>query len=144
MILFSLLLLLAFLLAVLISASEISIVNILVLLFVDIVVVGISITACWGMANRKSYGRWLAVVVISLIILVSIFGQFVRPSDPSVESRNSMAEIVQIAIYCLYNVLLLLLILWLALSDKVAAFFARAEEPLLSSQSPPPPPTFDD
>ncbi|MBK6750899.1 MAG: hypothetical protein IPG67_13075 [Acidobacteria bacterium] len=36
----------------------------------------------WGMSQRKPYGRWIGVGMLSLMIVMSILGQIMQPDGP--------------------------------------------------------------
>lgn len=95
--------------------------------------------AFWGLAKRRTYGRWLGVATISLLVLISVLGQIYRPKGPMeyYEYENSAQWVGgmfgNLIIYGLFAFLLYRL----AFGENVTDFFAAEDgEP---SADPPPP-----
>jgi len=105
---------------------------------------GLCFVAVWGMAKRKSYGRWTGVASLSVMFLMSIVGQIVRPQGPMqyYEYKNDAERFGGFIGSTVIWGLFLWLILHVALSKRVTKFFAPIESPL--SDVPPPPPSFDE
>jgi hypothetical protein len=104
-------------------------------LFTTIVGVGstaLFVTAFWGMATRKPYGRWLGVGMLSVMLIFLNVEQIFFGSDTG-----------RLIVKILLSVLLFVVILHISLSDKASAFFARKIKPTRIDH-PPPPPSFDD
>ena len=135
LILFALLLLSAFLLnlAVLLThlADGFSVVRTLIVYAVMLGIVVVLGVAFWGLAKRKMYGRWLGLLSLillwSLLILIKLRGA----SGPykSYEYDNPAQLAGAIIIQVLLHGLLLTLILRLAFSKSVRAFFRKEIEP---------------
>jgi len=107
----------------------------LIFLCLVVTVIGVfHLTTFWGLAKRKSYGRWLGVIFLLLFWGLVLMGQLFRPSGPYqyYEYEND-AQLVGgvIAAVCI-NGLLLLLILRLAFSRKVKDFFAPLDSEVSS------------
>ncbi|MBP7377674.1 MAG: hypothetical protein KA956_14475 [Pyrinomonadaceae bacterium] len=97
----------------------------------------------WGMSQRKPYGRWIGVGMLSLMIVMSILGQIMQPDGPlkPYEYDNSMQRWSAGATQVVMGVLFLSLIAYLAFATRVTDFFTPPAEPVESI--PPPPPSFD-
>jgi hypothetical protein len=100
------------------------------------------LAAFWGLAKRRSWGRVLAIGILSILWLFSAVGQISRPDGPVqyVEYENSTQRVSGIITGLVLLALLAALPLTLAFSAKVKRFFQ--EEPVPDSQQPPPPPIF--
>ena len=99
-----------------------------------------------GLVRRKRYGRWLAVTVISIMILFSIIGLIFRPSGPLPyqEYENSTQRMGgMFATVTIYG-LLGLLLYHLVSSDSVSDFFSPPELEVQSVEPPPPSTYFSD
>lgn len=98
----------------------------------------------WGMAKRKSYGRWLGVAGLSLCLLFSLIAQLFPVDGPMqrYEYKNGAERFGGFIGGAIMFGLFLWLILHIALSKRVTEFFS----PFASSEieEPPPPPTFND
>ena len=98
------------------------------------------LTSFWGLATRKSYGRWLGVVFLLFFWGLFLMVQLFRPSGPHqyYEYKNT-GELVgaTIAAIC-FNGLFFVLILRLAFARKVKEFFARSHGHLSSPLNGPP------
>ncbi len=135
LILFALLLLSAFLLnlAVLLThlADGFSVVRTLIVYALMLGIVVVLGVAFWGLAKRKMYGRWLGLLSLillwSLLILIKLRGA----SGPykSYEYDNPAQLAGAIIVQVLVHGLLLTLILRLAFSKSVRAFFRKEIEP---------------
>jgi len=113
------------------------------LLFVaKIAFISLFFFAFLGLAKRKNYGRWLSVITISLLIVMSVIGQFIQTSGPLeyYEYENSAQRfggiIARIMIYGLFG----LLIFRLGFGANTKEFFQRS--PHADIAEPPPPPLF--
>ena len=97
----------------------------------------------WGMAKRRTYGRWLGVVSLSLMMLFSLAGQLIQPAGPMeyYQYKNSAERFGGFVGAVIMFGLFLWLILHIAFAKSVAAFFSPTESPL--SSLPPPPPSFE-
>ena len=98
----------------------------------------------WGMAQRRPYGRWIGVILLSLMFVMSILGQIAQPSGPlkPYEYDNSTQRMAGLMTQVVMSALFLFLIAHLAVAKKVTAFFSPSVEPL--ETEPPPPPSFDE
>jgi len=99
------------------------------LVFLVTVYVGISFLfglSFWGMARRRSYGRWLAVGMLSFFIAVTLLGTITRPSGPLpyAEYENATQAIAGFITQVIMFALLIWLTLTLAVGKRVAAFFS--------------------
>lgn len=101
------------------------------------------IAGFWGMAQRRPYGRWIGVGMLSLIFVLSIIGQIMQPEGPMkpYEYDNSIQRWSAGATQVVMGVLFLSLIAYLAFAPKVTNFFTPTEP--LESIPPPPPPSFE-
>jgi len=103
---------------------------------VFVIFVFVPITSVIGMAMRKDFGRWFAVGILSLVLIMSIL---VLPSGPiekygeAFTTQPISATISQLVLYGL----LLLLIIRMAFSQRVSEFFARTDSPQNSDTSVP-------
>lgn len=102
------------------------------------------LAAFWGMAQRRSYGRWTGVIVLSLMFVLTVVSQIAQPSGPikPYEYSNSTEKMAGFMTQMVMSALFLFLIVQLAFATKVRAFFTPPVEPL--QFIPPPPPSFDD
>ena len=93
-----------------------------------LVIVGVAsvlTAAFWGLAKRRVYGKWLGVLSLSFLWLITLLIQ-IRPSPGQFQrfEYNSVGEMVgAIIAIVLINGLLLLVILKLAFSKSVDKFF---------------------
>lgn len=119
-----------------------SVVGTFVFLIVKIAFVLLFFFAFWGLAKRKNYGRWLAVVAILMIVALSVLGKIIGTSGPieTYEYTNNAQQIGGIigavTIYGLFG----LLLYKLALGANVKEFFQPAVS--IEIAEPPPPPHF--
>jgi hypothetical protein len=87
------------------------------------------LTAVWGLARRRLYGKWLGVLSLVVLWGTIIYTQ-IRPSAGPIKrfEYNSAAELVGASItYILVSVGFLVLIINLAFAKKVDAFFDRGK-----------------
>jgi len=86
------------------------------------------IVAFWGLAKRKTYGRWLGLLSLALLWAIILLGQLLRPAGPlKYYEYNSTAETAGAAIaYVFIHGLFLVLIVRMAFSKRVSEFFHRA------------------
>lgn len=98
--------------------------------------------AFWGMQKRRSYGRWLGVGAIGLLILLSIAGQFLRPSGPVgyYEYKNDAERVGAVFGQLIIYGLLSFFLYRLAFSKKVNEFFNPPER--IEESLPPGPETY--
>jgi len=85
--------------------------------------------AFWGLAKRRVYGKWLAVVSLSFIWLIFLYAQLRRFQGPYryYEYENT-AEVVGAVIGAVaISSLFLIVILRLAFAKSVARFFKHDE-----------------
>ena len=82
------------------------------------------LTAFWGLARRRMYGRWLSVLSLTLMWGLIILGQLFRPSGPYkyYEYENSAQVAGAIIFAIIFHSLVLVVILRLAFSKRVTAF----------------------
>jgi hypothetical protein len=99
--------------------------------------------AFWGLTTRKRFGRWLAVGLLSLMLILMTVGQVVRPSGPMeyAEYENNTQRISGTITQIVIGGLFLFLIFRLGFGKPASNFFNPAEE-LDEIAAPPPPPTF--
>ena len=97
----------------------------------------------WGIAQRRPYGRWISVGMLSLMFVMSIVGQIMQPAGPlkPYEYDNATQRMAGLMTQLVMGALFLFLIAHLAFATKVTDFFTPPE-PLESI--PPPPPSFDE
>lgn len=98
----------------------------------------LSIVAFWGMARRRSYGRWIAVGILSFLIATALLGTITRPSGPLpyAEYENATQAIAGFITQVIMFALLIWLTLTLAVGKRAAAFFSG--EAVIDSEVPPP------
>lgn len=86
--------------------------------------------ALWGLARKAAYGRWLALVSLVFLWGLIIFMKVNRPSGPYeyYEYDNTAQVVGAIIVQVLLHALFLVLILRLAFSKKIRAFFVRKVE----------------
>ena len=108
------------------SEEPFPVAGVIFLCLVVIVIEVYFLTAFWGLAKRKNYGRWLGVVFLLLFWGLQLMGQLSRPSGPYpyYDYKNSRELIVAASASICLDGLLLLLILRLAFARKVKQFFA--------------------
>ncbi len=110
----------------------IGITNIIGFVIIALIYLGLAslfLLAFWGMARRRGWGRWLGVGMLSLLVLVSILGQIVRPSGPVEYWEYDNAR--QAAAGLMAQLFILGLFLWLiyslAFGKRATAFFTGRE-----------------
>ena len=125
LILFALLLNFVVLLAHL--GEEFSILRTLLVYGVMLGVVLLLATAFWGLAKRKSYGRWLSVLLLLSFSGLLILMKLRRPSGPYqyYEYDNPAQLAGAIIVQVLLHGLILFLILRLSFSKSVRQFFQK-------------------
>ena len=120
---------LAFLLAIMAPQTpKVSLAEIIALAIFDLVLIAPLATAFWGMASRRSYGRWLGVGILSFMLIYSagITLLFVDISDltnggmtdPTVTMRYLLVQSI-------LSVVSFIVILHISISNKVAVFFSQ-------------------
>ena len=104
--------------------------------------VSVYIFAFWGLAKRKEYGRWLAIIWLVLIIGLSVVGQIFRTSGPMeyYKYENSAQLLGGFLASALIYGLLGLLLYKLAFCSNVKAFF-QAERTTPSAEAAATPPS---
>ena len=142
LIVLSLMLFVSFCLALYILISGVSVPAMLVTLFADLVLMTGFIAAFWGMARRKPRGRWLGVVMLSVMVLLALMGNLTTSQGPiaKYDYSNSTELIAGLVTQIVINGLLIWLILHLSLARSVKDFFSTSDH---TASGPPPPPTFD-
>ena len=115
----------------------------LAVMLIGLTISALSIVSFFGMMKRKNYGRWVGVVILSLMPVMSIIGQIRDKGSLYFEYENSAQWVGGMTANVLFYGLFLWLILHLALSKNVRAFFSSQRQ-IAPSGPPPPPPTFDD
>ncbi|HMO81151.1 MAG TPA: hypothetical protein PKD24_10200 [Pyrinomonadaceae bacterium] len=128
MILFTILFLIAFLLLASLIVQNPSAVSLIGIIFALVLYLGIVVIfqiAFWGMARRKSYGRWMCIGVLSLVLFFSVMGTINRPKGPFeyYEYENSTQAAAGLQAQIALTGSLLALILVLAFSNRVKDFF---------------------
>lgn len=99
----------------------------------------------WGLMKRKSYGRTIGIVLLSLMLLGGVLGMISRPQGPvqNYEYKNNAERaggfLGELSISCLVA----LLLYGLALGKRSKDFFSPVETGEAESP-PPPPPNFAD
>jgi hypothetical protein len=111
------------------------------LVFLVTIYIGISFLfglAFWGMARRRSYGRWIAVGMLSFFVATALLGTITRPSGPLpyAEYENATQAIAGFVTQVIMFVLLIWLTVALAIGKRAAAFFSG--EAVEDSNVPPP------
>lgn len=110
--------------------------SVLLTLITDVVLIGLFVTAFWGMAVRRTYGRWLGVGMLSFMIIFANLSKVLLP-------ENSAEHTGGIILRILLSILLFVVVAHIAFSERSEAFFIRKiASPAIDH--PPPPPTFDD
>ena len=105
-----------------------------------ILLITLFLVAIVGLLKHRVYGRWLAIVSLSIILLglagIRIFGEF-TPDSPFYVSAT--------IIHLVTAGLSIFLILRLLFASYVDSYFVTesSSNPSTSSSSPPPPPSFD-
>jgi len=120
-----------------------SIVLIIPILF-SVAVAAFYFAGVYGMAIRRSWGRWLGVTALSLCLIFSTIAQLFPVDGPMqrYEYKNGAERFGGFIGGAIIFGLFLWLILHLALSKRVTEFFAPVASPEIDE--PPPPPTFED
>lgn len=79
----------------------------------------------WGLAKRKTYGRWLGLTSLLLIWTFIILGQLFRPKGPLeyYQYDNNTQLVAGYITQIILHGLILFLILHVAFAKKVTAFF---------------------
>ena len=117
---------------------------ILPVILINIVIIFAFLTGFWGMAQRRPYGRWIGVGMLSLMFVMSIVGQIMQTAGPlkPYEYSNATERMAGFMTQLVMAALFLFLMAHLAFASKVTAFFTPPSESLESI--PPPPPSFDE
>lgn len=115
----------------------------LMAIVLNICIVLAFVAAFWGMAQRRPYGRWIGVGMLSLMFVMSIVGQTMQTEGPlkPYEYDNATQRMAGLMTQLVMGALFLSLIAYLAFSTKAADFFTPPAEPV--EPIPPPPPSFD-
>ena len=146
LVIFALLFILTLLFALMatIFSPKFSVVGAIITWFINILLVTLFLSSVWGMGQRKRYGRWLGVGMLSIILVFFTFSQMVQPAGPVeyYEYDNAAQRLGGLIAQVVFFGLFLWLILHLSFSKKVKAFFATTSTTL--SSDPPPPPNFDE
>lgn len=100
------------------------------------------IAAVWGMAIRKSWGRWLGVAGIAILTIATAVAQTSR-FVASLEGATSARLISGISIAFLFVGGLFFLLMRLAFAERVDEFFGSKRSAAQIDSQPPPPPTFE-
>jgi hypothetical protein len=99
---------------------------VLALLFLaKIFIATIFALAFWGLLKGKNYGRWLAFAVLTLLLLVFIYGQIFRPAGPIeyYEYTNNVQVFGAFLTGFFFNGLFGLFLFKLAFGARAKAFF---------------------
>lgn len=131
MIFFTLFFLLSFILVFLLvvqNPNSVTLVGIIFGFIIYLVTICIFLFAFWGMAKRRSYGRWLCVISLSLILFFGVMGSMSRQSAPNgpfeyYEYENSTQAAAGLQAQIAIIALALALILTLSFSMRVKDFF---------------------
>ena len=90
---------------------------------------GLFIAAFVGMARRKQWGLWLAVGLLSLMVIFGVIGQIMQPSGPIQRYEYDNAR--EAAVGFMTGIFILGLILWLTLSlafgKRARSFFSGTD-----------------
>ncbi len=88
------------------------------------------VSAFWGLAKRKMYGKWLGLLSLILIWTLLVFLQLRPPSGPykRLEYDNSAQLAGGIIFQVSLHALILVLILRLSFSKQVGKFFQKEIE----------------
>ena len=107
--------------------AEFSIIRTIVGYSIILGIIGLLLTAFWGLVKSASYGRRLAVLSLVLLLALLIFTQVSRPSGPYqyYEYDNNAQRAGGIGVQVLLDGLILILILRLSFSNKIREFFAK-------------------
>lgn len=97
------------------------------------------LAAFWGLMFRKTYGRWIAVVILILVFFVLLLIWISMAFYPPPSMKPPLSAVVMVSFLVLLS---LLLVIRLAFGKKANVFFneKRLQSPI---QAPPPPPSFD-
>lgn len=107
------------------NAVSSNIFGVIVYLLITISLILLFLISFWGLAKRKIYGRWLGVTSLALVGIFVIIGQLFRPKGP-IEYYEYENNTQLISAYITQGVMLTLfltLILYVAFSKRVTAFF---------------------
>ncbi len=124
----------SFLVMMLTQPSERSFVGVLLTTILSVVLIALTATAFWGMATRRSYGRWLGVSILSFMSIFAHVGNVLFPSNFTKPMATKIMEI-------LFSIFVFVVTLHIALSDKVGAFFTGKVDSAPLDR--PPPPSID-
>lgn len=117
-VLFVLMVVLAYILATLLTKpTDGTLTGVLVTTILSVAFIALAVIAFWGMAKRKTYGRWLGVGLLSFMIIFAIVGDVLFPSTSAKPMASKVIEI-------LFSIFVFVITLHIVLSDKVAEFFA--------------------
>lgn len=94
----------------------------------------------WGLMVRRSYGRWMAVGILTVVFAVLLFMWTLMAFYTPASAKPSMIVYVELT---LIVALTLFLILRLALGKRVAAFFNQRNLQPPVHEPPPPPTSFE-
>lgn len=99
--------------------------------------------ASWGLIRRRSYGRWLSVLFVLLLIAFSILGQVYPTNGPlkRFEYENANQEMGRIFGMILMYGLSGMLIYRLVFGESVSDFFSGSQTENFDN-GPPPPETY--
>jgi hypothetical protein len=102
-----------------------SLVGLAIMLIINLGLSSLFIVACWGMARRRAYGRWLGIGLLSMIIFTQLMAQVRRPDGPIpyAEYENETQAIAGLVTQLVILGLITWLTLTLAFSKRVSAFF---------------------
>lgn len=107
------------------NAFSFNIFGIVVYFIIALSLILLFIISFWGLAKKKNYGRWLGVTSLALVWVFAIIGQLFRPKGP-IEYYEYENNTQLISAYMTQGVLITLflaLILYVAFSKRVTAFF---------------------
>ncbi len=97
---------------------------------VTLAIIVLFTSAFWGLHRRAAYGRWLGLISLVFLWGLIVFVKVNRPSGTYkyYEYDNTAQLVGAVIIQVLLHALFLVLILRLAFSKKIRAFFATKVE----------------
>jgi len=98
---------------------------VLIYIFVLLVFVAVPIASVVGMAKRKDWGRWLAVVFLTFFVVSMYLISWLSSAPVSYEGWAQYAA--RRAAFLITIGLLLILVLRLAFAERVSQFFSKTE-----------------
>ena len=105
--------------------GSINVAGLAVYFLIQFGLISLFLISFWGLVKRKTYGRWLGLTSLILILSFVVFSQIIRPKGP-IEYYEYENNTQLMAAYFTQGIMLILflaLILNVAFSKRVTAFF---------------------